>query len=349
MTHKHLVHLPSLVEKLPDYAVPVTPALFSTSALDYEFAQNTPKPVAWLEFLYQLWADDKESTDTLQEWFGYCLTHDTRLQKILMILGPKRSGKGTIARVQRALIGKENVAGPTLASLSQNFGLSPLLGKSLAIVSDARLGGRTDSQIVVERLLSISGEDALTVDRKFLEPVTCKLPTRIMVLTNELPKLGDSSGALAGRIILLRLTRSFYGEEDHELTDKLLAELPGILWWAIAGWRRLRERGRFSQPQERPWNCSVSSKTCPARLPHSFVSVATWGRNLRSPATICIPPIAGGARPKARNSSTILADSAGIYAPLLPCLVCVNIGTTKVIPCGFMWESGSKKCSDPCR
>ena len=58
----------------------------------------------------------------------------------------------------------------------------------------SRLGGRTDSQIVVERLLSISGEDALTIDRKNLEPTTVKLPTRLMVFSNELPRLGDSSG-----------------------------------------------------------------------------------------------------------------------------------------------------------
>ena len=97
--------------------------------------------------------------------------------------------------------------------------------------------------------MSISGEDAITVDRKFQEPVTAKLSTRLMIFSNELPRLGDSSGALAGRMIVLRLTRSFYGREDHDLGTKLQAELPGILLWAIAGWQRLRERGRFEQPE----------------------------------------------------------------------------------------------------
>lgn len=63
-----------------------------------------------------------------------------------------------------------------------------------------------------------------------------------------LPKLSDSSGALPGRMILLRLTQSWYGREDTALTDRLLTELPSILLWAIEGWRRLRERGRFEQP-----------------------------------------------------------------------------------------------------
>jgi hypothetical protein len=62
------------------------------------------------------------------------------------------------------LIGKRNVAGPTLASLGTNFGLSSLLGKPLAVISDARLGN-SPSHMVVERLLSIAGDDQIDVDR----------------------------------------------------------------------------------------------------------------------------------------------------------------------------------------
>ncbi|MGA2032940.1 MAG: phage/plasmid primase, P4 family [Thermoguttaceae bacterium] len=243
-----MVHLPSLVSGKADFLRPATPRLFAQVALDYDFRPDAPRPDAWLRFLDELWPDDAGSVSALQEWAGYLLTPDTRQQKILLTIGPRRSGKGTIGRVLRATIGKENVCGPTLASLSTNFGLWPLVGKSLAIVSDARLGGRTDSQIVVERLLSISGEDCLTIDRKNLVPWTGKLSTRLMIFTNELPRLGDSSGALAGRMILLRLSTSFYGREDAGLTDRLLTELPGILLWAVEGWRRLRARGYFVQP-----------------------------------------------------------------------------------------------------
>lgn len=243
-----MVHLPTLAAGGTSFWSPLTPRFFTTSALDYEFSLDASEPATWLSFLNQLWPDDQQSIDTLQEWFGYSLTPDTSQQKIVMLIGPKRSGKGTIARVIRALIGPANVAGPTLAGLATNFGLWPLLGKSLAIISDARLSGRTDQTAVVERLLTISGEDSLTVDRKNMEPITTKLPTRLVLISNELPRLGDSSGALIGRMILLRLTKSFYGHEDPTLTDKILAELSGILLWAIEGWRRLRERGRFSQP-----------------------------------------------------------------------------------------------------
>ena len=35
---------------------------------------------------------------------------------------------------------------------------------------------------------------------------------------------------------------------SHGLTDRLMAELPSILLWAIVGWQRLRERGHFEPP-----------------------------------------------------------------------------------------------------
>jgi putative DNA primase/helicase len=242
-----LVHLASLVSD-KDFFLPCSPRLFSPNCLDFDFDLSAPRPAAWLDFLDRLWPDDPQSIGTLQEWFGYVLTPDTRLQKILLLVGPRRSGKGTIARVNRGMVGAENVAGPTLSSLGTNFGLWPLLGKTVAMIQDARLSGRTDAATVTERLLSISGEDALTIDRKNLSPVTAKLTARFMILTNELPRLNDPSGALAGRMILLRLMRSWYGKEDIGLTDRLLGELPGILLWAISGWQRLRERGHFIQP-----------------------------------------------------------------------------------------------------
>ena len=69
------------------------------------------------------------------------LTGDTRQQKALLIVGPKRSGKGTIGRILTHLVGTGNVAGPTISGLARVFGLQPLIGKSVAIVSDARFAG----------------------------------------------------------------------------------------------------------------------------------------------------------------------------------------------------------------
>jgi putative DNA primase/helicase len=226
-----------------------TPAYFALNSTDVAFDRHTDPPKLWLNFLSDLWPDDPDSIETLQDWFGYSLGSDTTQQKMLLLVGPPRSGKGTLARVHAWLVGQSSVVAPTLASLSSNFGASPLIGKRLAIISDARLGGRQDQAVIAERLLSISGEDSITIDRKFLPAWTGRLETRLEFLTNELPRFSESSGALVKRFIVLVLQRTFYGKEDPGLTEKLLDELPGILNWALVGYRRLRRRGFFVQPK----------------------------------------------------------------------------------------------------
>jgi putative DNA primase/helicase len=223
-----------------------TPSFLTMNAVDYAHDPKATTP-RWGQFLNEILADDLEAQQTLQEMFGYLLTPDTRQQKIFMLIGAPRSGKGTIARVLKGLLGgSANVAGPTLADLKEHFGLQQLIDKRAAIVSDARLAGKTHE--LVERLLSISGEDAIAVPRKHKENWQGTLGVRFMIISNELPSLSDASGVIASRFILLRLRRSFLGREDTGLKETLIGELPGILNWAIEGLRRLRDRGHFVQP-----------------------------------------------------------------------------------------------------
>ncbi|MBV9022499.1 MAG: NTP-binding protein [Streptomycetaceae bacterium] len=226
--------------------LPHTPTFFNHVSVRFPYDPTATAP-AWEDFLNQVWPDAPDSIRAVQEWFGYVLSGRTDLQKILLMVGPSRSGKGTIARVLKELVGKENLAGPTLAGLGTNFGLATLVGKPLAIIADARLSGNDNSQ-VVERLLTISGEDTIDIDRKYREAWTGKLPTRLVILSNELPHFGDSSGVIARRFVVLNTTISWLGREDPTLLDRLVAEMPGILNWALEGLARLESTRRITEP-----------------------------------------------------------------------------------------------------
>jgi putative DNA primase/helicase len=227
--------------------LPHDPQFFNSTSVPFDFEPDAPPPKSWERFLADLWGDDDDSIRALGEWFGYTISGRLDLHKIMLIVGPTRAGKGVITRTLGKLVGNENVAGPTLSSLSGDFGLAPLLGKTLAVVSDARLNGR-GAHVVVERLLSISGEDTLTVNRKYRDQWTGKLPARLMLCSNELPHLGDASMAVAGRFVPLLLSKSFYGQEDLTLEDGLGRELSGILNWSLSGLSRLTEQGHFTRP-----------------------------------------------------------------------------------------------------
>jgi putative DNA primase/helicase len=69
-----------------------------------------------------------------------------------------------------------------------------------------------------------------------------------MLVTNEAPRLEDTSGALANRFVALQLKNSWLGKEDMGLERRLLRELPEIFQWAVEGWRDLQKEGSLLQP-----------------------------------------------------------------------------------------------------
>jgi putative DNA primase/helicase len=227
-----------------------TPRFFNQVAVHYPFDATATTPVGWLDFLNDLWPDDAESIDTLQEIFGYLLTARTDLQKFFMIIGPPRSGKGTIIRVLTALLGGDgNVASVSLADLNQRFGLEEIESKNLAVMQDARFRSRDDG-VAVERILSITGEDPVSIEKKGKGIFSARLMARFLLVSNELPKMSDESGALRSRVVMLKLTKTVEeARRDVQLTERLLVELPGILNWALDGLDRLNRRGRLEQPK----------------------------------------------------------------------------------------------------
>ena len=226
-----------------------TPRFLNLHALDFEKPDDPEEPTEFLAFLESILPGDKEAHDTIQEMFGMYISAETRFQKIPLIYGPKRSGKSTLANLLAEIVGSENVCAPSISSLCRQFGIEPLLDKSVAIVGDARLSRFERGGAIVETLLSVSGEDRLTIDRKHRQAVTRKLPTRFLILTNEVPDFDDSSGALASRFLVIQLRHSFYGREDTGLYERLKEELPEIAVWALRGLQRLRARGHFIQPK----------------------------------------------------------------------------------------------------
>jgi putative DNA primase/helicase len=107
---------------------PHTPRFFNQTCVPFAYEPHAAGPRQWLNFLNALWPQDAEAINLLAEWCGYVISGRTDLHKIMLMVGPTRGGKGVIARVLRELVGKENVAGPTLHSLSGDFGMAPLIG-----------------------------------------------------------------------------------------------------------------------------------------------------------------------------------------------------------------------------
>lgn len=230
--------------------MPHTWTFYTRTGLEHPYLEPwlCDAPREWLTFLNSLWPGEigEVNIPALQEIMGHLLTTDTKYQKIFMLVGPRRSGKGTIAKTIGALIGPGNIVEQSLNKLGKEFGMASMVGKSLLLVPDARLERNANYGAITETLLNISGQDGIAVAVKFKEDWRGRLDTKILLIGNLDIALPDQSGALNGRYVPLTMTKSFYNHEDLTLFEKKLTpELPAILNWALEGLNRLEARGHF--------------------------------------------------------------------------------------------------------
>jgi putative DNA primase/helicase len=216
-----------------------TPQFFTRTALPLSFDPAAECPL-FRTFLFQVLADD-DLVRLMSQWFGYLITSDISIQNILYMQGVPRSGKGTTARVIDALVGKRNVASHTMSDLAKNFGREGLLGKSLLKFTDMNTGiVKPALNEAVSIVNAITGQDPIHIDRKFKGSLDIDLRAHVVFIGNSFPDFGDHTAAIGERIKVIPFRISFANKQDTELTAKLLAELPGILNFALDGLDDLR-------------------------------------------------------------------------------------------------------------
>jgi putative DNA primase/helicase len=249
-----LVHLPSVVEGRMGCRLSNTPRFFCLYSLPYDFRPDSGLPVRGLEWLDSSFPDDPESIDSFQEFCGAVLDATNLFMKdkrILMVIGPTRSGKGLMAIVLQQLAGPENVAALTSDTVAETFGLSECIGKILIVVGDAKVDASTKAgRVLMEKFKNITGGDLISINRKYLKRISVKLTAKGAFMANEIPTFRDPSGAIVNRFLYLQMTESFLGMEDRELGEAILDEMSRWFNWAIVGLRRLKARGGvYFQPE----------------------------------------------------------------------------------------------------
>jgi putative DNA primase/helicase len=248
-----------IVNVLTGEMQPLSHRLWAHSALGFDWRPEAGCP-AWRQFLENVFPGDTESAEFLEEWMGYCMTEETKFQKGAMLVGPKRSGKGTICHVLRQMVGDGSYVGLSFNTWAASENSREcLVGKRVGVFADVRFKpGRAYGQsfdpggighVSSELLLNIIGEDTVTIGRKYKGPWHGQLRLKLMLISNEVPNLNDAGGVLPSRFVKLRFGVSFFGREDVNLRARLEGELSGIAARCVRAYQRLCERGKLIQPR----------------------------------------------------------------------------------------------------
>jgi putative DNA primase/helicase len=116
-----------------------SPDLWVHSALGFDWNPSAACPV-WEWFLQDIFPDDDESKQFIEEWMGYCMTDDVRLHKGAMLIGKGRNGKGTIAHVIRRLVGDASFVSLNFDTwVKTENSTAPIIGRKVGCFGDVRL------------------------------------------------------------------------------------------------------------------------------------------------------------------------------------------------------------------
>ena len=203
---------------------------------------GTPHPV-WSAFLERTTGGNVELQEFWQCYVGYCLTGATNEHVFVFGYGTGANGKSTFINTIARIFGDYATVADVSTFIATDREKHPtdlvkLHGARLVVAQETDKGRRWDEA----KLKSMTGGDKLTA--RFMRgdffDFTPKF--KLVIIGNHKPRLDNVDEAMRRRLLLVPFTVQIPPEErDPELAEKLEAEWPAILRWAIDGcakWRR---------------------------------------------------------------------------------------------------------------
>jgi len=215
----------------------------STIRIPYKYTLLAECPL-WIKTINEILEEDKIKINILQEFFGQCLTRDIKQEKALLLLGESRSGKSTILNTLHHMVGVKNCSTVPLKYILNPVYTSMMIHKLINFDKDVS----KKAQDYEEDFKKIVTGEEITSNDKYDDPFDFKPFCKLVLSANEFPRITDHSSAFYNRLILIPCNRVFSPQEQNRnLREKLLEELPGILNWSIEGLKRLNKRGMFEE------------------------------------------------------------------------------------------------------
>lgn len=222
---------------------PHDPAAMCTKIAAVDFDPGARCSV-WERFVAEV-LPDADVRGFLQRWAGYQLTGVTRERAMLLLIGRGRNGKSVLVRVLVSLMGDyAQYSAPDVLMEQSKAGprhpteLADLCGVRFAALSETKKGRRFDEE-TLKRLTGDEPVKARFMGRDFFQ---FDMQAKLVMAANHRPRVVDATDSIWDRLKEIPFTvRVDREREDKRLFEKLRAELPGVLRWAVEGcadWQR---------------------------------------------------------------------------------------------------------------
>lgn len=260
---------------LPDeseYGIPLSNGIYhvgsdTLSPHSRETANRAVMPVSydpdaecprWLAFIEEA---APEEVEFLQEWMGYALVPGNLWQKMLWLYGPSGTGKSTFLKTVSALLGPYCQA-VNSAQLNE-YTVAGLVSARVAVCSELSV-----KMLRTPQFKALVAGDPVPGRHPYGRPFSVEFRGKFIWSSNSLPDVDEGEGFWR-RVAVVPFERRPL-KPDVRLEERINAELPGVLNWALVGLRRLqhkRDEGEWIVPkavaeivEEYQWAADVFSE-----------------------------------------------------------------------------------------
>lgn len=206
------------------------------STVKHDSAAKCP---TWLRFLGDVFAGDQDLIDFVQMAIGYSLTGSTKEQSLFILYGTGRNGKSVFMNTIASLMGTYAMETPP-ETLMRSHDKSERPSNDVARLAGARLVATNETEegqfLAESKVKAMTGDDTMIARFLHKEFFEFRPQFKLWIRTNHKPRIKGSDEGIWRRIKLIPFEVQIPKDKvDPDLGDKLKAELPGILNWAIEG------------------------------------------------------------------------------------------------------------------
>jgi putative DNA primase/helicase len=192
--------------------------------------------------------------DFLQRAMGYTLSGTAQEQCLLVMIGVGANGKSTFANTMAKMMGDYAGTTPMTTLTVQKYNnpagndLAELVGKRFVYAAE----GEGSDTLAEAKVKWMTGGEPITARKLYKNFFTFTPAFTLWLATNELPRVQGTTEGIWRRFNVIEFPITIpASRRDHNLSRKLLGELPGILNFALEGYRAWKREGLNAPPQIR--------------------------------------------------------------------------------------------------
>jgi putative DNA primase/helicase len=192
----------------------------------------------FMKFLDRIMDGSEPLKKFVQRAIGYSLSGSTKEQCFFIAHGSGANGKSTLLNLVRDMMGDYalNIPMDTLMTKSKGGGIPNDIARLRGARMVTAAEGEAKQKLAESLVKQLTGGDAMTARFLFQEFFDFTPAMKIWLATNFKPQVTGEDQALWRRIHLIPFKVVIPPEDrDGDLPEKLKAEMPGILNWAIEG------------------------------------------------------------------------------------------------------------------